>query len=309
MFLKLIIGFLALFNLSGVSLDSDSFECLQIFAKPAYASEINIQEPTGYVSDLEGIIDDGEEQELEKKLSDFAQETGNEIVILTVNDFRGTYLEDFAVSVYDQWKINENGVLIIISAEQRKSRIEVGYGLEPILTDAETGRLQDNYMIPNFREGDYTAGVVQVSDVIIKRVSGEIDSIPQEVSQEGSLGLTWMKNLAVWILIIGFAFLQWLGSTKSWWLGGVLGVGAGLLIGLLFFRWWGVVIFPVGLGIFGLILDFILSKIGFGRNSRTGKAGLWHAVSSSNRSGSSSGFGGFSGSGGGSGGGGSSRSW
>ncbi len=278
------------------------------FVEKSYASDIDIREPVGYVNDFENIIDDSEEDQLENKLSSFAQKTGNEIVILTVNDLRGTYLEDFATSVYDQWKISENGVLIVISSEQRQSRIEVGYGLEPVLTDAETGRLQDNYMIPNFKKGDYTSGVVEVADVLMKRVSGEINSIPQGNSDSRQSFLNWVSGIGFWALIIISIFFQWLGSTKSWWLGGVLGVGVGLIVGLIFFRWWGVVVFPIGLGVFGLILDFILSKIGFGRGKGSrSRAGLWGA-SSGSRSGSS-GFSGFSGSGGGSGGGGSSRSW
>jgi len=132
-------------------------------------AEITFPNPTGYVNDYENLIDN--DQELELKLSSFKEETGIEFTIVTVSDFGGTYLEDYANKLFNNWGIGEaqedNGLLLLVSSNQRESRIEIGYGLEGRLTDAKSGRIQDEYMIPYFKDSDYSGGINKCADALI----------------------------------------------------------------------------------------------------------------------------------------------
>ncbi|MBD3329265.1 hypothetical protein GF357_02110, partial [Candidatus Dojkabacteria bacterium] len=125
------------------------------------AQDFNIPDPIGYVNDYEEIIDN--DTELEERLREFEEETSIELVVATYPNLQGSTVEDFAGSIFDTWAIgkdtSDNGLLVFVSANERVSRIEVGYGLESALTDAKTGKIQDNYMIPHFKEGDYSAGI------------------------------------------------------------------------------------------------------------------------------------------------------
>lgn len=257
----------------------------------------------GYVNDFENILNN--DQQLEAKLQSFAKEKGVEVAIVTTRDFQGTYIEDYAVKLFEQWKIGDkeldNGLLILISATQREARIEVGYGLEGTITDIISSRIQNQEMIPYFTNGDYSTGVEKGVDAII----GYVDKDPlfvsnlskdQNTTQISSSGLEFM----IFALIVLFSIM---GSTKSWWLGGVIGIILGIIIGLAYFKPTGWLILPIPLGGLGLVIDFLLSKTGVGRS-------LLGILGSTGRGGGFGGSGGgFTFGGGSSGGGGSSSKW
>lgn len=256
------------------------------------AADLNIPSPIGYVNDFEGIISNDEE--LEKKLVDYEKSTGNEVVVVTVKDFSGTYIEDYAVKLFEKWGIGkkdkDNGLLILVSKEQRQSRIEVGYGLEGVLTDAITGRIQDEKMIPSFKNDDYTTGINNGVDTVIQIVGGEVvQGVNESTTNSDILGIIFI----ILFTILGFIRNPWiLGSIFSL-LGFALGNWiSGTPLGFIFL----VIGFVIGFAI-GNVLKFL--PPGF-RNSFVGRT-----IFSSG--GGSSGFGGFGG--GHSGGGGSSRSW
>lgn len=110
--------------------------------------------------------------DLRQKLTDFETETTHQIVVLTINSLGNESIEDYALEVFDQNRIGQldvdNGLLILFSAEDREVRIEVGYGLEPIITDAISSRLIRNVMIPKFKEDRYFEGIDLATDEIIK---------------------------------------------------------------------------------------------------------------------------------------------
>lgn len=259
----------------------------------AYA-QIQFPQYTGYVNDFENILNNDEV--LNQKLIELEKETTVEVAIVTVPDFSGTTLEDFAVKLFENWKIGkadiDNGLLILVSSAQRQARIEVGYGLEGTLPDSLAGRVQDEYMIPAFREGDYSKGVSDSVDVLIGIIKEDPTVISSLKSTEKS-----NKNIPEVILMAIFFGIYLMAASKSWWLGGVLG----FIIGTYFAFSDGIFLLPFITTPIGLLIDFILSKTPLG-----------HVVMStlhhSNSSGSSGG-GGISFGGGSSGGGGSSRSW
>ncbi|MCA9376924.1 TPM domain-containing protein [Candidatus Nomurabacteria bacterium] len=266
-------------------------------------AQLKFPEPTGFVNDYENIISNDEE--LEAKLNAYEKETTNEITVVTVPDFQGTTIEDYAVKLFEAWGIGkedrDNGILILVSASERQSRIEIGYGLEGALTDAESGRIQDNAMIPSFKEDDYTTGINNGVDAVIEAIAGEYTAegyTGTDTSGQDPLN----TNLLTTIGVFGFMLFQAVAFSKSWWLGGVIGFIGGMIIG----GFDSAVIFTI----IGLIVDFVLSK--FFSSTSTGRSlarGASRSIFpiSGGRSSSGGGFGGFGG--GGSGGGGSSRSW
>jgi len=277
-----------------------------IFAQNVQA-QVVIPKYQGPVNDFEEIITN--DQELEDKILLFYEQTGVEIAVVTVEEFTGaTSIEEYAVKLFEEWGIGDKetdtGVLVLVSQTQRQSRIEVGYGLEGVLNDAKTGRIQDQYMIPYFKDGDFNSGINEGVDALILELQGE--SILDD-SEDSTSGSEFDSEAFFDIfLFFGFIFFSIIVNTKSWWFGGVIGFITGIFFGLNYFSPWGVFVFPIPFAIIGLIADFILSKI-FAYANRGGRTGTGAFISSRGSSGSSGG--GFSFGGGSSGGGGSSRSW
>lgn len=267
---------------------------LLLFPAFVYA-QLTFPQYEGFVNDFENILSNDEI--LEAKLAQLEKDTTAEVVVVTIDSFQETTIEDYAVKLFEAWKIGkedvDNGLLILISSEQRQSRIEVGYGLEGTLPDALTGRIQDEYMIPSFQEGDYSKGIESGVDVI----SGLIREDPTVISQlqQKDNGIS-DEAVSIFIMIFFFA-VYIMGVSKSWWLGGVLGFIAGAYFAYVTAFW----LLPFITAPFGLFLDYILSR------TTIGQAIVHSTFRGGGRSGSSGG--GFSFGGGSSGGGGSSRSW
>ena len=114
--------------------------------------------------------------------------TTAQLAVVTVKTLDGQPIEDYAISILREWcigsKEKNNGALIVVAVQDRRSRIEVGYGLEGLLTDGLTGRIQDQAMIPYFRKGNYAAGIVNgyavTASLIAKDAGVQLTSINSE---------------------------------------------------------------------------------------------------------------------------------
>lgn len=130
----------------------------EIPPKPSVASGI-------YVQDYAGVMQAADKQKILSIGQDLDNKTTAQVAVLTVKTLENMPIEDYALQVLRTWGVGNreknNGVLIVIATEDRQSRIEVGYGLEGTLPDGLTGRIQDNYMLPYFRKGDYSGGILQ----------------------------------------------------------------------------------------------------------------------------------------------------
>ncbi|MBI5228363.1 TPM domain-containing protein [Candidatus Micrarchaeota archaeon] len=126
-------------------------------------NSVNYPNHVGYVNDYANIIDSSTELELEQMISDFEKNNSVEIAVVTVSDLQGTDIETYAVELFKKWGIGkkkeDNGVLLLIAVKERKVRIEVGYGLEYILTDLKTKEVIDNVIVPDFKEENYDDGI------------------------------------------------------------------------------------------------------------------------------------------------------
>jgi len=262
--------------------------------------------PTGYVSDFAGIVSTTTKQQLESLLTQVESTNSAQIAVVTINSLKGDTVENYAVKLFEEWKIGQkgkdNGILLLVAKEDRKLRIEVGYGLEGTLTDAQSGMIIRNVITPRFKENNYDQGIKDGVLAITSVLGGE----PLvESKSTTSINADAFEGLAG-IFFFGIVILQWfvsiLARSKSWWLGGVIGGIAGLIFG----KAAGL----IGFGLVGLLIDYVVSKQ-YKQSTSTGMYPWWIGGKTGFGSGSSrSSGGGFGGFGGGrSGGGGSSGSW
>lgn len=283
-----------------------------LLAPAAVGAQIEVPYLTGRVNDYAGILSPDAEGRLESRLEALENSHGAQVVVLTVPTLDGEPIEDFGIRVGEAWKIGrgevDDGVILIVASQDRRMRIEVGYGLEANIPDAYARRILDNILTPRFRAGDFDGGVEAGVEALVTLVEGgdlpAPEAEPRSDSGGGgfgalpmffflglfSLNLLRMRGPAGWIPYIFMApfwfFIPWIALGSPWqWI-----LLAAWLIG-----------FP--------ILRAIVGKGGSGGGGwlSTGGGG-W---SSSSGWGSGGGFsgGGFSGGGGSFGGGGASGSW
>lgn len=269
----------------------------------------NPGQPSGFVNDYAGMLAPDQRQALGNKLSTFQKETSNEVSVVTINNLGGDTIENFAVRLFKDWGIGkkgkDNGILVLIAKEDRRMRIEVGYGLEGALTDLQSFWIIDNIMKPVFQAGDYYSGIDQAVDKIIGATKGEYvpsqTSTNQGKSTKGGFDFFWLIFFApIWLASI-------LGRSKSWWAGGLIGGIIGAIIGFIYsFIFVGIAAIAILIPL-GLFFDFIVSR-SYARAKDSGHFPWWIGGRGfGGGSGGGGGFGGFGG--GGSGGGGSSGGW
>jgi uncharacterized protein len=149
---------------------------LSLATVAAYA--LTFPELTGRVVDDAGILDPATKAALERKLADFETKTTGQLVVVTLKSLQGTSIEDFGYQLGRHWQIGQKekntGALLIVAPNERKVRIEVGYGFEGTLTDAVSRLIIENAIIPRFRVSDFAGGINRGVDDIIQAVS--IDS-------------------------------------------------------------------------------------------------------------------------------------
>jgi uncharacterized protein len=263
--------------------------------------------PTGYVNDYANILSAETKSSLEKTLASFSASTTHEIAVAIISDLPSDEtIETYAVKIFEVWKIGkaktDNGVLFLTAINDRKTRIEVGYGLEGILPDALAYSILQHEVTPSFKEGNYEEGIMKGVEAIMKVTQGEVYEAPKSSSPLSSIPIDA-------IFFVGFMVLtflaEYLARSRTWWQGGIIGAVLGLIFGVFFhFGTILMVVFFMLFGGFGLLIDFILSRIGPGIVARGGKGGVWGGFGGGTSSGGFSGFGGGS-----SGGGGASSSW
>jgi len=272
--------------------------------------------PVGYVNDFAELLSSSARAQLEAQLSQLEEDTTAEVAVVTITTLDGEPVEYYANELFNEWGIGQkgadNGILFLIALEERETRIEVGYGLESIITDGRAGRILDTAVIPNFKNGDYELGIIAGVESIETYIrEGAPPSAIEEnpISDFVSQADLWMPVLFV-LIFISVYVLAWMERTKSFWLGGVWGVICGLALGFALSHLAAIIGLSVGLGILGVLLDRVLSK-NYQTRKASGKSTSWTSSRggfssgrSSSSSRSSSSFGG-----GRSGGGGAGRGW
>ncbi|NLZ18247.1 MAG: TPM domain-containing protein [Desulfobulbaceae bacterium] len=257
----------------------------------------------GRVNDLAQILVPATRQLLEESLARLEQEDSTQIVVLTVPSLDGDNLETFSLRVFEQWRLGQkdkdNGALLLIAVQDRKIRIEVGYGLEDRLTDLLSGRIIRNEIAPAFRQGDYNQGVINGVAAMIQVVQGAYNRAEAAKSMSGANASDEspaLMGMVLSVLLIGsiFSNRQRLATV----LGGLSGMGWGLIFPSSLPFWF--------LGIMGALAALVFTRLGALPTPRSGRGPTrrWQGGS-----GGGFGGGGFGGGGGSGGGGGASGGW
>ncbi|TDF81745.1 YgcG family protein [Pseudomonas sp. H9] len=194
-------------------------------------AEVSFPALTGRVVDNANLLDAGSRTQLERMLTSHEQASGEQVVVVTVNDLQGLPIEEFGYQLGRYWGIGQkgkdNGALLIVAPQARKLRIEVGYGLEERLTDAQASVIINGIMTPAFRRGEFSLGIVQGTAAILQVLGGNPLAEPSRAQSGGGEegAPAWSVGLFVLLIIVVFA-LQSMGLGGSG-RGGRGGMGGG----------------------------------------------------------------------------------
>ena len=163
------------------------------------AQNYDFPQLTGRVVDEANILDAAAKIDIDTKLEDLEKKTSTQFVVVTLKSLRGRTIEEYGYQLGRHWGIGQkgtnNGVLLIVAPNERKVRIEVGYGLEGTLTDAITSVIVQGTILPRFRANDYQGGIRQGVDAVLEVLSGNPDKFkPKAVRQ--NVGVTILGVLA-----------------------------------------------------------------------------------------------------------------
>ncbi len=149
-----------------------------------------VPELKGRVNDNAGIINKSTEEELNQYLTSLDEQTGVQMVVLTIPSLEGEDISSYSIKVAEKWGIGhsgkDNGALLLVAYEERSLRIEVGYGLEDSLTDAKCGLIIRNVIIPQFKDGDYSEGILKGIKNMGGIASGNVELVDKDVLEEDS---------------------------------------------------------------------------------------------------------------------------
>jgi uncharacterized protein len=256
-----------------------------------------------HVTDLTGTLTPTQVQALELRLADLEKRKGSQVVVLMLPSTQPQDIESFSLAVAEKNRLGrkdvDDGLLLLVAKDDRKARIEVGYGLEGVVTDAISSRIIREYLAPKFRENDYAGGLDDATAALVKLVDGEPLPPPLAASENGGNDSPWMFALFIGVFVglfaagtrISPAFVRRVGA------GGVAAAIARAMLG-----------FGAALAVAAIVAFLVAGAsrggryIGHSGPFIGGGGGGWGG-------GGFGGGGGFSGGGGGFGGGGASGGW
>lgn len=274
----------------------------------AQAGQVAVPQLRTWVTDQTGTLDPATRAQLEQQLVQLDQTKGAQLAVLVVPTTGEDTIESYARRVFDQWRLGrarvDDGVLLVVAKEDRRLRIEVGYGLEGAIPDVLAGRIIREQITPHFKQDNYAAGIVAGVNSLIGLIQGEPLPEPQVQDDSGDEPYIMLIPLAIMSFFMPPLFA---------------GLAVGFFVGLMFES--------ILAGIVGGVVAAIISLLGYasgkgggrgggGRAGRRGRraaqgfgGGFAGGIGGGGMGGGSGSGGGASGGGGGSGGGGSSGSW
>ena len=270
----------------------------------AAQSQIKVPELTGRVVDLTATLDANQQQDLDQQLRVFEQKKGTQIAVLIVPSTHAEAIEQFSMRVAEQWKLGrkktDDGAILVIAKNQRRLRIEVGYGLEGALNDAVSKRIIDEVIVPLFQRGDFYGGIRAGVDAMIRVTEGEPLPEPARKDDWQVSGPGLLPLIVFAALVIGGLMRVLLGRVKgAFAASGLLGLAVWLLSGIALLAFLSAVM--------GLVITLAGGRMGSGWQGGRRQGGF-HPYSDIG-GGRQNGWGGFQGGGGGFGGGGASGKW
>jgi uncharacterized protein len=262
-------------------------------------AEVEVPALTQRVTDLTGTLAPDTVSRLENTLAQFEQGKGSQIAVLLIPTTQPEDIAQYGIRVADQWKIGrekaDDGVILIVARDDRKVRIEVGYGLEGVIPDAVAKRIIEEDIVPRFKQGDFSGGIEAGVTRMMRLIEGE--PLPPPLATQSVHGFS-PDNLVL-PFIIGIVAGAFLGAIFGKGLGGFLaGIGAGAWV----WSTMGIALLAGGMFVF---IWLIVMGMGRGGGHWTSGGGGWSGGGGSWGGGGGS----WGGGGGGFGGGGASGSW
>ena len=305
------------------------FSAAAFFLPCCVAFALEVPPLRGRINDSAGLLSQEQSSQLEAELAQFENATGHQVAVLTLATLEGDSLEDFSIRVAEAWKIghkgNDNGVMLIVAHDDRKIRIEVGYGLEGVLPDAVAYRIIQEVIIPRFRDRDFAGGIESGVSAIIQAIRGEpISAVSRTPTRSADSHLSTILLLvagtALFGSVVGLAQPSLVRAAVSGALvSSILGLPGLSVVGTAIW------LIAICIGAVASMLTVQLSRRAWGRSwnvrpsqhsdysprdtFRTGYGGGGSGGHGSSGSAGTGGTGGFSGGGGGFGGGGASGGW
>ncbi len=269
------------------------FLCLALWVTGAWA-EVPVPPLTARVTDLTATLATADKTALENDLQALEARSGAQVAMLLVSTTQPESIEQYSIRVVEAWQLgrkeHDDGVLLLVAKDDRKLRIEVGYGLEGRIPDVVAFRIIDQVITPHFKQGDFAGGLAAGIERLAALIEGQ--EIPADVTPADA-DPDPFEDIPAWLLLV----LVVVGSIVRWVIGPLLGgltmgglVGAGI--------WFLTGVLPAAL--FAGIFAFVFFLVGLAN---------WISVIGSGSSGGGGRGGGFSGGGGSFGGGGASGSW
>ncbi len=178
---------------------------------------------TGRVVDDAHVLSDQTQADLNQKLTALEQKTGDQVVVVTLPSLQGYEIEDYGYQLGRAWGIGQKGkntgALFIVAPAEHKVRIEVGYGLEPVLTDALTSVILQTQVIPKFRSGDVQGGVVDGTNAIVDQLGldpAEAQAKAQAAAQRPASAPIHVPIIVVIIVVFALFSLVFRGGGGLW---------------------------------------------------------------------------------------------
>ncbi|NND29737.1 MAG: YgcG family protein, partial [Myxococcales bacterium] len=184
------------------------------------AFALNVPELSGRVNDYADLLTPAAEARVEAILARLEADKGAQVVVLTIDSLQGEQLEEYSLRIAETWKLGreaqDDGALLLIAKNDRKMRFEIGYGLEPVLTDVMTTRIRNQILTPSFRAGDFDGGIERAVEAIDGLIRGTSTLPPPSASDTTAdlppriFGALWLLFLVpfVWVVVSTNPF-QW----------------------------------------------------------------------------------------------------
>jgi uncharacterized protein len=193
----------------------------------------------GAISDFAGLLTPAERAAIENRLGQLRQKTGLQFALVTLPSLEGGQIDDFANKLFAKWGVGQkgknNGVMLLVAVKDRKARVEVGYGLEPILPDALGGRVLDEQLFPSFKQQHYAQGLAQAVNRIAEIIERGEPASPEEKTNR-SPSFHYSSLIPVVMVLIFLILMGWgrsrgpgngLGGFTGGYGGGFGGFGGG----------------------------------------------------------------------------------
>ena len=266
----------------------------------AARAEVPVPPLKARVTDLTGTLSAQQKNELESRIAAYEARRGSQIAVLLLPSTKPEEIEQYSIRVAEAWKIGrkgvDDGVILVVAKDDRRLRIEVGYGLEGVIPDSIAKRVIEERITPRFRDGDFYGGVRDGVDQLIKLAEGEKLPPPAAASRGSSPAGSVFDYIvpAIFFVVIAGTFLKAMLGRLPGSLATAGGLGA--------IAW---LIFGVGIAAVAALIGFFLAFL----NTGMGRGGGWSSGSGGSWGGGSTGGPSWGGGGGGFGGGGSSGRW